>query len=190
MSETNDSRTDDPLKCCFCGKEAASILEAIDLGWYPDFWQGETNFQGPVCAECQHEHLFVDDSGEYVLKEGHSLPPAATPWVGGGQLREVKAKLVMPPKFQLGQVVATPIALQALEESGQERGFYLDQHLQGDWGEVCDEDKQLNDQALVDGSRLLSAYTTLRGVKLWIITEAVGDDGRRASTCCLLPSEY
>jgi len=94
------------------------------------------------------------------------------------------------PKFQLGQVVATPGALQALEESGQEPGFFLDRHIQGDWGEVCDEDKRLNDQALVDGSRLLSAYTTLKGVKIWVITEAVGDDGRRASTCCLLPSEY
>ena len=40
------------------------------------------------------------------------------------------------------------------------------------------------------GSRLLSAYRTLRGEKLWIITEAVGEDGRRASSCLLLPEEY
>jgi hypothetical protein len=94
------------------------------------------------------------------------------------------------PKFRLGQTLATPGALQALEESGQEPGFFLDRHVQGDWGEVCDEDKRLNDQALVDGSRLLSAYTTLKGVKIWIITEAVGDDGKRAASTCLLPSEY
>jgi len=61
---------------------------------------------------------------------------------------------------------------------------------QGDWGEVCQSDKALNDQALADGSRLLSAYTTLKGVKIWIITEAADDEGHRAATTCLLPSEY
>jgi hypothetical protein len=168
----------------------ASIPEAIDLGWYPDFWVGQTNYQGPVCAECQLEHLSADESGEYVLKEGHALPAAATPWVGGGQLREVKAQLVMPPKFSTGQVVATPGALQALEESGQTSEFFLDQHVQGNWGQVDASDWRANDQALVDGSRLLSAYTTLKGVKIWIISEAVGDDGRRAATTLLRPDEY
>ena len=48
----------------------------------------------------------------------------------------------------------------------------------------------MNNASLVDGSRLLSAYRTLKGVKIWIITEATGDDGHRASTCCLLPNEY
>ena len=179
------------MKCCFCGKEVESIEQAIDFGWYPDFWQGEDNFQGPVCAECQQEHLFADESGEYVLKPNHSLPPAATPSVGGsGQLREVKARLVMPPKFQLGQVVATPAALQALEEAGQTPEFLLDQHVQGNWGQVDASDWRANDQALVDGSRLLSAYQTLKGVKIWIITEAVSDDERRASTTILKPEDY
>jgi hypothetical protein len=179
------------MQCCFCGKEVASIPEAIELGWYPDFWHRENNYQGPICADCQQEHLFADESGEYVLKEGHALPSAATPWVGGGEkLREVKARLVMPPKFSPGQVAATPGALQALEVSGQTPEFFLARHVVGDWGEIDNEDKRANEQALADGSRLLSAYTTLKGVKLWIITEAVGDDGKRAVTTCLLPSEY
>jgi len=42
----------------------------------------------------------------------------------------------------------------------------------------------------VDGSRIWSAYNTLRGVKIWVITEAVGDDGDRAATTILLPAEY
>ena len=88
--------------------------------------------------------------------------------------------LVVQPKFDLGQVVATPEAMRVLEESGQTPAFFLDQHIQGSWGEVCDEDKGLNDQALVDGSRLLSAYRTLKGERIWIITEAVGDDGKRS----------
>lgn len=93
-------------------------------------------------------------------------------------------------KFQLGQTVATPAALEAIRDSGQEPSFFLDRHAAGDWGEVCKSDAALNDQALVTGERLLSAYTTLKGVKLWIITEAVGDDGRRASTTILTPEEY
>ena len=89
------------------------------------------------------------------------------------------------PKFDLGQTLATPGALEALEESGQNAMDFISRHVRGDWGEVCDEDKLLNDQALVDGSRLLSAYRTLKNVKLWIITEAKDDQGneRRPRFC-------
>ena len=82
-------------------------------------------------------------------------------------------------KFSLGQVLATPGALDALQESGQTPAFFLARHQKGDWGEVCEEDKQANDKALVDGSRLLSAYRTLKNVRLWIITEAADDQGHR-----------
>jgi hypothetical protein len=94
------------------------------------------------------------------------------------------------PKFQLGQVVATPGAIEALQESGQTPDFFLDQHASGNWGVVDEEDWALNDQALQDGSRLLSAYLTLRGKRLWIITEAADDNGRRAATTLRLPDEY
>lgn len=96
----------------------------------------------------------------------------------------------MRPKFNLGQLVATPGALEALNESGQSPSDFLFRHVQGDWGEVCDEDKGLNDQSLIDGSRILSAYRTLRNVRIWVITEAVDDHGCRAATTLLLPSEY
>ena len=33
-------------------------------------------------------------------------------------------------------------------------------------------------------------FVTLKGVKLWIITEATNDNGKRAATTLLLPSEY
>jgi hypothetical protein len=95
------------------------------------------------------------------------------------------------PKFDLGQVLATPGALEALEESGQTPMEFISRHACGDWGEdLCEEDRRLNDQALVDGSRILSVYRTRKGVKIWIITEAAGDDGHRACTTCILPSEY
>lgn len=96
----------------------------------------------------------------------------------------------MKPKFNTGQILATPGALEALQASGQNPGDFLSRHVKGDWGEVCAEDKGSNDQSLIDGSRLLSAYRTLNGTKLWIITEATDDRGHRAATTILLPSEY
>ena len=93
-------------------------------------------------------------------------------------------------KFGLGQVVATPGALEALREAGQQPSEFLGRHLAGDWGDLDDVDRLLNDEALIEGSRILSAYTTRTETKLWVITEACDDDGRRASTCLLLPEEY
>ncbi len=94
------------------------------------------------------------------------------------------------PKFSLGRLLATPAALRAMEEAGQSPGYFLERHIAGDWGEVDEEDKRANDQALVDGSRILSAYRTLKGVRIWIITEAADDEGRRAASTAILPSEY
>jgi hypothetical protein len=42
----------------------------------------------------------------------------------------------------------------------------------------------------VDGSRLLSAYRTLKGERLWIITEAADDQGHRVCSTLLRPDEY
>jgi hypothetical protein len=93
-------------------------------------------------------------------------------------------------KFQLGQIVATPAALEAITEARQTPAFFLAKHASGDWGEVCNGDKRLNDEALVNGERLLSAYRTLRNERLWIITEATDDNGKRAATTLLRPDEY
>ena len=93
--------------------------------------------------------------------------------------------VAMKPKFKLGQIVATPGALEALREAGQTASFFLDQHVIGNWGTVGTEDWKLNYEALLSGERVLSAYTTLKNVRIWIITEA-----DRSSTCVLLPEEY
>ncbi len=93
-------------------------------------------------------------------------------------------------KFSLGRLLATPGALAALEASEQSPAEFISRHAKGDWGQVCAEDGQLNDAALVDGSRLLSAYRTSKGTKLWVITEAMDDYGNRAATTILLPEEY
>lgn len=96
----------------------------------------------------------------------------------------------MKMPFQLGQLAATPGALEALQEAGQSPAEFLRRHVAGDWGDVPADDKALNDESLKDGSRLLSAYVTDKGKKLWIITEAEDDRGHRAATTILLPEEY
>ena len=88
-------------------------------------------------------------------------------------------------RFSLGRIVATPGALQAMQDSMQSPTEFLTRHAAGDWGDICPSDKSLNDEAVTDEGRLLSAYRTSLGVKLWIITEA-----DRSVTTILLPEEY
>ena len=87
--------------------------------------------------------------------------------------------------FSLGQIVATPGVLQAMEAVGNSPRPFLARHAQGDWGDLCDEDRQSNDEALMDDLRILSAYRLNDGTKIWIITEA-----DRSATTILLPEEY
>ena len=87
--------------------------------------------------------------------------------------------------FELGQIVATPGALTALQQAGQEAGDFLRRHVACDWGDLSDEDQNENDYSLENGFRLLSSYRTNAGDKLWIITEA-----DRSATTLLLPEEY
>lgn len=94
------------------------------------------------------------------------------------------------PLFDLGRTLATPGALEALETAGVSPASLLSRHVTGDWGCVNAGDKQANDEALIDGSRLLSAYMLPTKVKVWVITEATDDEGRRAATTILLPEEY
>lgn len=88
--------------------------------------------------------------------------------------------------LELGQVVATPGALEALDEADSTLMPYLIRHAAGDWGDVPAEDAVANNEALIHGSRILSAYTLRDGqTKIWIITE-----WDRSVTTILLPSEY
>ena len=88
-------------------------------------------------------------------------------------------------QIPLGQVVGTPAALEALAAAGADVVQLLARHALGEWGDLGAEDKRLNDRAVKDGSRLLSAYLLSDGVKVWIITQA-----DRSTTTVLLPDEY
>ncbi len=94
------------------------------------------------------------------------------------------------PRFRLGQTVATPAALEAIQQAGQSPAEFLDRHVRGDWGNLSADDRALNDEAVQDGSRILSAYVTRGGEKIWVITEAADDRGHRSATTILLPDEY
>lgn len=94
-------------------------------------------------------------------------------------------------KFDLGQVVMTRGIAEILKNDIEgdfnwDLNIYLWKHATGNWGNLCEDDKMLNDMAVVDGGRILSAYEIGENkVKIWIITEA-----DRNYTTILLPEEY
>jgi hypothetical protein len=91
----------------------------------------------------------------------------------------------MNPLFPLGQIVATPGALDAILEAKENPATFLSRHVTGDWGELDEHDRQENEFSVANGLRILSAYTLNTGTRLWVITEA-----DRSVTTILLPSEY
>lgn len=95
------------------------------------------------------------------------------------------SKQQQQPRFSLGQIVATPGALQALENAHQTPRELIARHVSGDWGDLDMEDYIENQLSLEQGYRLFSAYKLKTGVKIWVITEA-----DRSATTFLLPEEY
>jgi hypothetical protein len=88
-------------------------------------------------------------------------------------------------RFPLGRVLATPGALDTLEQLNLNGFDLLSRHQAGDWGEMTDGDKQENEFSIDKELRIFSSYKIGEGSKLWIITEA-----DRSVTTLLLPSEY
>ncbi|MGD6739388.1 type I restriction endonuclease subunit M (plasmid) [Photobacterium leiognathi subsp. mandapamensis] len=90
----------------------------------------------------------------------------------------------MRNSFRLGQVCATQGAIALSDNNPTLLRSLLRRHASGDWGELCDNDKQANDDAVLKYGRILSSYT-LNGEKIWIINEH-----DRSVTTLLLPTEY
>ncbi|AJY67874.1 hypothetical protein [Burkholderia glumae] len=73
------------------------------------------------------------------------------------------------PLFSLGRTVATTGALALLDRTGTYGTNLLNRHQGGDWGIVCPADAKLNDNAITDGTRIVSAYELgVRRELLWI----------------------
>lgn len=89
----------------------------------------------------------------------------------------------MKVRFELGVVVATPGAMEAL--APEETPVLLKRHRSGDWGNVPPEDARENEFSVRHGLRVVSSYEAVSGKLVWIITEA-----DRSSTTILLPEDY
>lgn len=87
-------------------------------------------------------------------------------------------------KFVLGRIAATRGALDALAALGIEPDTLLERHASGDWGDLTEDDRQVNERALIVGDRLLSRYLLPDGT-IYVITERA-----REYTTILLPEEY
>jgi len=124
------------------------------------------------------------------------------------------------PKLSSTNVVVTQGINASIEDSARFNLFLnkcLTRHFAGDWGDLpknskADDEKgilsdaDINNAALKNGSRILSSYKfpeSLKGQtldyyntavteksKIWIITDAVGENGKRNLTTVLFPSEY
>jgi hypothetical protein len=121
-----------------------------------------------------------------------SLPQPRNPQAASALLKLVS----VAAKFDIGQLARSAEFEAWTDEGDVEDESHADRngwashclarHWAGDWGEVDDEDKQANNDALKHGTRLLSAYTHENtGERIWIITEA-----NRKMTTFLFPHEY
>jgi hypothetical protein len=86
-------------------------------------------------------------------------------------------------EFPLGRVVLTSSVAEAVDRVTLVTA--LRRHASGDWGDVSDMDKLANDLALVDATRIVSAYKSPEGRVFWVYTEA-----DRSQTTLLFPEEY
>lgn len=159
-----------PQRCLICGH-----VMSVACDW-------------PICPACKFDQT---------SPEAYTIPKVrGLLWrsgVGEGDtandlLDEQKSTArrdVAQPLFSLGQIVATPGALSALERANQTAGEFLLRHVAGDWGDLDCHDIAENEYSLTHGFRLLSSYRTTAGETLWVITEA-----DRSATTLLLPDEY
>lgn len=94
---------------------------------------------------------------------------------------------MLKPSFPIGKIYLTRGVNDMIAEDVAFAAFVLksiQRHCAKDWGDLTSDDKQANDMALVEGTRILSAYIQ-EAYKIWIITEA-----DRTTTTILFPEEY
>lgn len=106
---------------------------------------------------------------------------------------KVEINMFVSKYFNMGKVVVTHRVNEAMTENSRfaaEVNLSLQRYAVKDWGNLDDEDKQVNEEALKypDDLYLLAAYETCKG-KIWIITNRISENaGDNATTVCF-PSE-
>ena len=107
-------------------------------------------------------------------------------------------------RFTTGQIVATPGALELLHKHGVSPVSLIARHIQGEWGDCHPDDAVLNEQAIQDGSRIMSVYRLVNQElidetprhkrsdlpTIWCITDATNEMGIRDVSTLLLPQDY
>ena len=96
-----------------------------------------------------------------------------------------RGETIKRPLFPLGQVVATPGALNTLQSQSLLPSKFLYRHVIGDWGDLHEEDIQSNHYALVHGTQIFSAYELENKETIYVITEP-----DRSVTTLLRSDEY
>jgi hypothetical protein len=162
---------DVPARCAACG--APLVIRVADS-------LAGAEVVSALCPACTDKQFI--ERGGVVLTLKEELPGA---------------------RFALGKITITPGAVQALSEAGQHAATFLQRHVTGDWGEIghldqtelteeeqrrgweaTSDDAKINKWNLQRGSdSLLSAYTTSRGTRLWVMTYL------KVGTTVLLPQE-
>jgi hypothetical protein len=132
------------------------------------------------------EHAFVVKlrNRDVLFVQAEGLSPMALK-LPNGFLAKLKAEIGRKELFPLGKTFITPGAAEALDCSGETAEDFLARHRTGDWGLVGKDDWNENDISVSLDLKILSAYRTTKGERLWVITEA-----DRSYTTVLLPDEY
>lgn len=98
-------------------------------------------------------------------------------------------KIPMLSNFSLGQLVCTNGVNKKIEQDNEFKKFVeesLARYTNSDWGDACNEDVKMNNDAIRNGDRILAVYTQKNtDVTIWIITEC-----DRSVTTILFPNEY
>lgn len=89
-----------------------------------------------------------------------------------------------PDRFRLGRIYLTQGAVLAIQKAKRDSGELISRHRSGDWGEIPEIDRQANEEALVRGGRILSAYRVGASI-IWVNTDPL-----RTITVVMLPDEY
>lgn len=95
----------------------------------------------------------------------------------------------MAEKLNLGKTVVTRGIDERMDKDPLFGKFVLKslgRYTNCDWGDTCDEDKKSNEDAVINGERILAVYIYPKTKeKIWIITE-----WDRSITTILFPDEY
>lgn len=98
-------------------------------------------------------------------------------------------QLTLEPKFDLGILTSTPAINLVMHQDESFRDFVkesFERYTQCDWGDTCEEDKEVADEGAKTKGMILAVYIHKSSdKKIWIVT----DYGHEVTTI-LFPEEY